>query len=96
MGINEVFELLGGLALFLFGMNVMSHALERFAGNQMTTIFSKLTSKKFKGFLLGLVVTALRQSSSATTVSRRCWVLRAYCSTASSRGTAAGRIWDLS
>ena len=68
MGINEVFELLGGLALFLFGMNVMSHALERFAGNQMKTIFSKLTSNKFKGFLLGLVVTALIQSSSATTV----------------------------
>ena len=68
MGINEVFELFGGLALFLFGMNVMSHALERFAGNQMKTIFSKLTSNKFKGFLLGLVVTALIQSSSATTV----------------------------
>lgn len=68
MGINSIFELLGGLALFLFGMNTMSHALERFAGNQMKTVFSKLTSNKFKGFLLGLVVTAIIQSSSATTV----------------------------
>ena len=68
MGINELFELIGGLALFLFGMNVMSHALEQIAGNQMKTILSTLTSNKFKGFLLGLVVTAMIQSSSATTV----------------------------
>lgn len=68
MDINSIFELLGGLALFLFGMNTMSHALERFAGNQMKTVFSKLTSNKFKGFALGLVVTAIIQSSSATTV----------------------------
>lgn len=68
MGVNEIAELIGGLALFLFGMNVMSHALEQIAGNQMKTILSKLTSNKFKGFLLGLVVTAMIQSSSATTV----------------------------
>ncbi len=68
MGINEIFDLIGGLALFLFGMNVMSHALEQLAGNQMKAILSKLTSNKIKGFLLGLGVTAIIQSSSATTV----------------------------
>ena len=68
MGINEIFKLLCGLALFLFGMNVMSHALEQIAGSQMKAILTKLTSNKFKGFLLGLGVTAIIQSSSATTV----------------------------
>ncbi|MCQ2430398.1 MAG: Na/Pi cotransporter family protein [Clostridia bacterium] len=68
MGINEIFDLLAGLALFLFGMNTMSHALEQIAGNQMKAILSKLTSNKLKGFLLGLGVTAIIQSSSATTV----------------------------
>lgn len=68
MGINEIFKLLCGLALFLFGMNVMSHALEQIAGTQMKAILTKLTSNKFKGFLLGLGVTAIIQSSSATTV----------------------------
>ncbi len=68
MGINEIFDLLAGLALFLFGMNVMSHALEQIAGTQMKAILTKLTSNKFKGFLLGLGVTAIIQSSSATTV----------------------------
>ena len=68
MGINDLFNLFGGLAMFLFGMNVMSHALEQIAGNQMKAILGKLTSNKMKGFLLGLGVTAIIQSSSATTV----------------------------
>jgi phosphate:Na+ symporter len=68
MGINDLFNLIGGLAMFLFGMNVMSHALEQVAGNQMKAILGKLTSNKMKGFLLGLGVTAIIQSSSATTV----------------------------
>lgn len=68
MGINDLFNLIGGLAMFLFGMNVMSHALEQIAGNQMKAILGKLTSNKMKGFLLGLGVTAIIQSSSATTV----------------------------
>ncbi|MBR3755125.1 MAG: Na/Pi cotransporter family protein [Clostridia bacterium] len=68
MTITNVFTLLGGLAFFLFGMNTMGDALEKSAGNQLKSILGKLTSNKFKGFILGLVVTAVIQSSSATTV----------------------------
>ena len=68
MSIMNVFSLLGGLAFFLFGMNTMGDALEKSAGNQLKSILGKLTSNKFKGFILGLVVTAVIQSSSATTV----------------------------
>ncbi len=63
-----VLELLLGLALFLFGMDVMGDALKKSAGNKLKIILGKLTSNKFKGFLLGLGVTAIIQSSSATTV----------------------------
>ncbi len=63
-----ILELIGGLALFLFGMNVMGDALEKKAGNRLKAILAKLTSNKFKGFLLGLGITAIIQSSSATTV----------------------------
>ncbi len=68
MSFMDVATLLGGLAFFLYGMNVMGNALEKSAGNQLKSILGKLTSNKFKGFLLGLVVTAVIQSSSATTV----------------------------
>lgn len=68
MSFMNVVSLFGGLAFFLFGMNAMGSALEKRAGNQLKTILGKLTSNKFKGFLLGLVVTAVIQSSSATTV----------------------------
>lgn len=68
MSFVNVATLFGGLAFFLFGMNTMGNALEKSAGNQLKTILGKLTSNKFKGFLLGLVVTAVIQSSSATTV----------------------------
>ncbi|MBQ8897478.1 MAG: Na/Pi cotransporter family protein [Clostridia bacterium] len=68
MNIFEVLGLIGGLALFLFGMKVMGDALEKRAGNQMKTILGKMTSNKLKGFLLGAGVTAIIQSSSATTV----------------------------
>ena len=60
--------LLGGLALFLFGMDVMGKALERQAGGKLQTILAKMSSNVFKGFLLGLGVTAVIQSSSATAV----------------------------
>ena len=59
MTFMNVFTLLGGLAFFLFGMNTMGNALEKSAGNRLKTILGKLTSNKFKGFLLGLVVTAV-------------------------------------
>ncbi len=68
MGPQNVFTLLGGLALFLYGMKAMSDALEKSAGRQLKNILAKLTSNTFNGFLLGLGVTMIIQSSSATTV----------------------------
>ncbi len=68
MSIFHVTALLGGLAMFLFGMDVMGKALERQAGGKLQTILSKLTDHPIKGLLMGLVVTAVIQSSSATTV----------------------------
>ena len=64
----KVISLLGGLALFLFGMDVMGKALERSAGGKLQTILAKMSSTVPMGFLLGLAVTAVIQSSSATTV----------------------------
>ncbi len=68
MSIFDVLNLIGGLCLFLFGMNLMGEALERRAGSGLRTILGKLTTKKSAGFLTGLAVTAVIQSSSATTV----------------------------
>lgn len=68
MDIFNVLSLIGGLCLFLFGMNLMGQALERCAGGKMQTILSKMTSNKLVGFLTGCGVTAIIQSSSATTV----------------------------
>ena len=68
MTVFNVFSLLGGLALFLFGMDIMGKALEKQAGGQLQKILSKLTDSPLKGFFLGLCVTAVIQSSSATTV----------------------------
>ena len=66
--IFNIITLLGGLSLFLFGMDVMGKALERQAGGKLQTILAKMSSNVFKGFLLGMGVTAVIQSSSATTV----------------------------
>ena len=68
MGIFEILNLICGLALFLYGMEVMGDSLKKSAGNRLKTILGKMTSNQFKGFLLGLGVTAVIQSSSATTV----------------------------
>lgn len=68
MDIFDILSLIGGLSLFLFGMNVMGNALERRAGNSLRTLLRKLTTNKIAGFLTGLGVTAVIQSSSATTV----------------------------
>ena len=68
MTVFNLFSLLGGLALFLFGMDIMGKALEKQAGGQLQKILSKLTDNPLKGFFLGLGVTAVIQSSSATTV----------------------------
>lgn len=67
-GFSDVLALLCGLALFLYGMDVMGDALKKSAGNSLKTILAKMTSNPVKGFLLGLVVTLVIQSSSATTV----------------------------
>ena len=66
--IFNIISLLGGLALFLFGMDTMGKALERQAGGKLQTILAKMSSTVLKGFLLGAAVTAVIQSSSATTV----------------------------
>ncbi len=68
MGTSDVLMLLGGLALFLYGMQMMSSGLEAAAGNRMKTILEKLTSNRVKGVLVGAGITAVIQSSSATTV----------------------------
>ncbi len=68
MTIFDVLTMIGGLCLFLFGMNVMGDGLERRAGNGLKALLGKLTGSKLKGFLTGLGVTAVIQSSSATTV----------------------------
>ena len=68
MSIFDVLALFGGLALFLFGMNVMGDGLTRAAGGKMERILEKLTSTPIKGVLLGAAVTAVIQSSSATSV----------------------------
>ena len=68
MDIFDALTLIGGLCLFLFGMNIMSSALERSAGSKLETMIGRLTSGKIAGLLTGLGVTAIIQSSSATTV----------------------------
>ena len=68
MGPFEVLSLLCGLALFLYGMELMGDALKKSAGNNLKSILGKMTTNPVKGFLLGLLVTAVIQSSSATTV----------------------------
>ena len=68
MDIFDILTLLGGLCLFLFGMNLMGMALERRAGSKLQDLLSRLTSNRFVGFLTGMAITAVIQSSSATTV----------------------------
>ena len=68
MDLFDALEMIGGLCLFLFGMNIMGQALERRAGSRLRTTLSKMTGKTMTGFLTGLIVTAIIQSSSATTV----------------------------
>lgn len=68
MAITDLFGLLGGLALFLYGMQMMSDGLENVAGDRMERILEKLTANRFVGVLVGALITAVIQSSSATTV----------------------------
>lgn len=68
MDLFDVLTMVGGLCLFLFGMNLMGEALERRAGASLRLLLGKLTTNRMMGFLTGLAVTAVIQSSSATTV----------------------------
>lgn len=68
MTIFDVLSLIGGLCLFLFGMNIMGEALERRVGGQLQNLLAKLTTNKLAGLLTGIGVTSIIQSSSATTV----------------------------
>ena len=68
MDLFQFLNLLGGLSLFLFGMNVMGQALERRAGSRLRSLLGKMTTNPVAGLLTGLAVTAVIQSSSATTV----------------------------
>ena len=66
--LTDLIGLLGGLGLFLYGMQMMSNGLEAAAGNRMKKILEKLTANRFLGVVVGAVITAVIQSSSATTV----------------------------
>ena len=68
MSIFDILTMIGGLSLFLFGMSVMGQALERRAGEKLRTLLGRLTTNKAAGLLTGLVITAVIQSSSASTV----------------------------
>lgn len=68
MDIFDALSLIGGLSIFLFGMNIMGEALEQRAGNGLRSLLGRLTTKKTAGFLTGIGVTSVIQSSSATTV----------------------------
>ena len=68
MSIFDVLTMIGGLCLFLFGMDLMGQSLERRAGGKLRTLLDRMTGRVFTGFLTGLAITAVIQSSSATTV----------------------------
>lgn len=64
----DFLKLLGSLALFLYGMKIMSEGLQKFAGDRLRTILTAMTTNRVTGVLTGILITALIQSSSATTV----------------------------
>lgn len=68
MSMTNMLSMLGGLALFLYGMQMMSNGLEAAAGNKMKLILEKITANRFVGIVVGMLITAIIQSSSATTV----------------------------
>ena len=80
MDIFSFLTLFGGLAFFLYGMNVMSSGLEKLAGGKLEVILQKITSNKWKSLLFGVGITAAVQSSSAVTVMLVGWSTPALCS----------------
>ncbi len=89
-GLINLLKLLGSLGLFLFGMKLMSESLQRVAGDRMRTILAAMTSNKFKGVLTGFVITAIIQSSSATTVMLVSFVNAGLITLAESIGVVMG------
>ena len=90
MAISNLFIMLGGLAVFLFGMNVMGNALERQADSRLRNILTHLTENPLLGFLWGLSTTAALQSSSAATVIEgRCIYLSAMYNDTSQKAVVA-------
>ena len=77
MSIFSVFTLLGGLAFFIYGMNQMSHSLEKITGERMESIINHMTQNRFVGLLMGFIVTAIIQSSAASlySASRKGWLI---------------------
>ena len=67
-GLFDFLKLIGSLGVFLFGMKLMSEALQKVAGTKMRQILSAMTSNRLKGVITGILITAIIQSSSATTV----------------------------
>ncbi len=86
----NVLSLLGSLGLFLYGMKIMSEGLEKFAGDRLRYILSAMTQNRFMGVLTGIVVTALIQSSSATTVMAVSFVNAGLMTLAQSIGVIMG------
>ena len=72
MSIFNVFTLMGGIAMFLYGMDLMGKSLEQTAGSKLQGILSTMTASPVRALLLGMAVTAVIQSSGATTVTCRC------------------------
>ena len=67
MGLKEILSLAGGLGLFLLGMTLMSEGIEKAAGAKLRGILEMCTTNRFKGMLVGILFTAIMQSSSACT-----------------------------
>ena len=88
--ISDAFALLGGLGLFIYGMKVMSDALQKSAGSSLRMILRKMTSNTFMGVMTGFIVTALLQSSSATTVMVVSFVNAGLLNLAESMGVIMG------
>lgn len=89
-GFWEIVQVLGSLAFFIYGMKVMSDGIQRAAGSQMRTILSKMTKNRFLGVFTGFLITALVQSSSATTVMTVSFVNAGLLSLVESAGVMMG------
>ena len=92
-GIFELLKLIGALGFFIFGMKVMSDGIQKVAGSKMRSILSKMTSNRFLGITTGVLITALLQSSSATTVMIVSFVNACYCKNARTFHLGTNRLW---